>query len=95
MLGFNIARPWRKFFFTNFPLMIVIFLTLLYNHFLIFWDDASWSVFKLQHLVSMDIRWAIFGASIGFSLVIYLNLKLILEPFTAWLIRTNPDKKWL
>ena len=40
MITFNIAKPWRKYFFTNFPLMIAICITVFYNHVAFFWDDG-------------------------------------------------------
>lgn len=42
MIAFNVAKPWREYFFTNIPLMIVIIGALLYNQILLLWPEASW-----------------------------------------------------
>jgi hypothetical protein len=42
MLAFNIAKPWREYFFTNIPLMVVVIITTAYNQMLFLWPDAAW-----------------------------------------------------
>lgn len=96
MIAFNIAKPWREYFFTNLPLMIAIVLTLMYNQFLIFWSDASWVEFHASDYVpDYTMRWIVFGASWGFGLVIFVNKKLILDPLSDKLIKAYPHVHWL
>jgi len=78
MLAFNIARPWRAYFFTNIPLMVIVILTTTYNQMLFLWEAAAWDQFQLAYFPSMNIRWTIFGVSWAFSLVIFINQKIIL-----------------
>jgi hypothetical protein len=42
MLAFNIAKPWREYFFTNIPLMVAVILTICYNQMLLLWDSVAW-----------------------------------------------------
>ena len=42
MITFNIAKPWRQYFFTNIPLMFSIVLTLFYNHVVFFWYNGAY-----------------------------------------------------
>jgi hypothetical protein len=41
MLAFNIAKPWREYFFSNIPLMVVVILVTAYNQMLFLWPDAA------------------------------------------------------
>ena len=43
ILAFSIAAPWRKYFFTNIPFMIVTVLALVYNQIIILWGSGTWS----------------------------------------------------
>ena len=96
MIAFNIAKPWREYFLTNLPLMIMIILTLAYNQLLILLGDSAWAEFRANNFIpNMRMRWIIFGASLGFSVLIYCVQKLIMEPISSWLIRSYPHKKWL
>lgn len=96
MIAFNIAKPWREYFFTNLPLMIAIGLTLLYNHILLFWPDGSFNeLHASDYLPDYPIRWIIFGTSWGFCLVILFLQKVVFEPLSNKLVKENPDKKWL
>jgi hypothetical protein len=58
---------------------------------------VDWDAFKLVHIQNAvpELRWYIFYASAGFSILIYVNQKLIMEPFSSWLVKRYPKKKWL
>lgn len=95
MIAFNIARPWRDYFFTNIPLLIAIIISLTYNHIIIFWRDGTWVELFIDTetyalFPEFKTRWITFSVSWGFGLFIYLNQKFILEPVSAWLIRKYP-----
>lgn len=96
MITFNIARPWRDYFFTNIPLLIAITLSLTYNHIIIFWRGGTWVELFIDTGVyslfpEFNTRWITFGVSWGFGLFIFFNQKFILEPVSAWLIRKYPQ----
>lgn len=96
MIAFNIAKPWREYFLTNLPLMFTIVLTLAYNQLLILLGDSAWAEFHANDFVpDMKMRWIIFGASLGFSIIIYAVQKLIMEPISSKLIESYPHIKWL
>jgi len=78
MLAFNIAKPWRDYFFTNIPLMVTVILTIGYNQMLLLWDAAAWDQFRLGSIATMNLRWTVFGVSWAFSLFIFINQKMIL-----------------
>ena len=79
MIAFNIAKPWREYLITNLPLMVVIIITLVYNNTLILWGDSAWADFySNDYIPDGHMRWVIFIASLGFSVVIYIVQKLIL-----------------
>lgn len=95
MIAFNIAKPWREYFFTNIPLLIAIIISLTYNHIIIFWREGTWVELFIDTetyalFPDFKTRWITFGVSWGFGLFIYFNQKLILEPVSAWLIRKYP-----
>ena len=107
MISFNIAKPWREYFFTNLPLMIMIIFTLAYNQILIFWKAGSFIELHAYDYLpdtqadgstlpgDYSMRWIIFGASLGFGLVILILQKLIFEPLSIYLIKRYPEYKWL
>jgi len=78
VLAFNISDPWRKEFYTNLPLMIVAVLTLVYNTLLTFLPDLDWSQFELTHIITMNLRLALFLGGMAFSLFMYINQKCIM-----------------
>jgi len=51
MITFNIAKPWRDYFFKNIFLMIGIILTLAYNQIVFFWRDGT---FKKHYVSVLD-----------------------------------------
>ena len=76
--------------------MIVIILTLLYNHILIFWTDGSLAdLAAADYMPSYRMRWITFGVSWAYSIVILVNQKLIMEPLSNWLVKKYPQYKWL
>ena len=96
MLTFSIAKPWRAYFFTNIPLMVIIAFVVFWNIFIILYSTPNLNALLLEsNFPTMTIRWAIFAFSVGFSILIYVNQKLILEPLSAYLIKKYPHKKWL
>ena len=50
MITYNIAKPWRDYFFYNIPLMIGIFLSLLYNQIVFFWPNGTY----YEHYVNLS-----------------------------------------
>lgn len=95
MLAFNIAKPWREYFFTNLPLMAAVIISVAYNQMLILWEEATWSEFFVSSLPTMNLRWTIFGVSWAFGIVIYINQRAILVPLFDWLAKKYPNVKWL
>lgn len=107
MIAFNIAKPWREYFFTNLPLMIAIFFTIAYNQILIFWKDGSFIELHAYDYLpdtqpdgstipgDYSMRWVIFGASWGFGVLILVLQKLVFEPVSGYLIKKYPEHKWL
>jgi hypothetical protein len=96
MIGYNIAKPWREWFWTNPPLVFAIIFALFYNHVLLFWSEASWVLlFDPSWLPNYYTRWVIFGTSWGFGVVIIFLQKVVFEPLAIWLIMKYPQKKWL
>jgi len=96
MLAFSIAKPWRAYFFTNIPLMIIIIFVVFWNFFLLLYGTSGLDeLYVHANFPTMEIRWAIFGFSVGLSVLIYINQKLFLEPLCGYLIKTYPQKKWL
>jgi hypothetical protein len=76
--------------------MIAIFLTLIYNHILLFWPDGSWSeLHASDYMPDYTMRWVTFGVSWGFGLTILIIQKLILEPVSNRLVKAYPHIKWL
>ena len=95
MLAFNIAQPWRKPFYTNLPLMISVVVTLFYNQVLLLWEGGTWSEFEINYLPSFRIRVVLLLTSWAFSAVIFINQKIVMEPFSNYLVKKYPQKKWL
>lgn len=95
MAGYNISKPWREGFWTNIPLMIVIGLTLFYNHVILFWQQGTWVLlFDSVWLPDYNSRWLIFGVSWAFGLLMFFLQKAV-QPLTNYLVIKYPDKKWL
>jgi len=56
VLAFNISKPWRKDFWTNIPLLLVVLMALAYNILATLIKEADWEVFELVHLHSQQLR---------------------------------------
>lgn len=89
-LAFNISTPWRKPFYTNPLLMIVVCLTLIYSTLMILYSDATWNQFEIYYMPFMSFRGFVCGLSYAFGIFMYVNQKCILEPFSAYLIKKYP-----
>jgi len=50
MITYNIAKPWRDYFFYNVPLMIGIFISLAYNQIVFFWPNGTYH----EHYVNLS-----------------------------------------
>lgn len=94
-LAFIIAYPWRKPFYTNVLLMIVVVLTLGYSTIMVIFPEASWDQFLITYLPSRRFRGYIIGISYAFGLFLYFNQKLIMEPLSAYLVKKYPHLTWL
>jgi magnesium-transporting ATPase (P-type) len=95
VLAFSISHPWRKEFFTNVPFVVVTVLALVFNVLVCMVEQVDWSEFNLIHLVTTNVRLYLLIASIGFSVVIYVTQKCILEPLANRIIRKYPKIKWI
>lgn len=95
VIAFNISGPWRREFFTNPPLMVVILLTFAYNAVIALVPMLRVPDFELEYLPSFRLELWLYGSSLVVGLLLYLNQKFILEPICARLIRRYPHSKWL
>lgn len=75
--------------------MVVTLLALVYNILCCMVPALDWSLFKLGHLISNDVRLYLLIASLGFAVFIYITQKCIFEPLTYRIIRKYPKIKWI
>jgi hypothetical protein len=94
VLAFNISAPWRKEVYTNFPLVLVILLTLSYNTIIAVIPAARPSIFRLDNLPH-NMGAVIYLGSFFLCLFLYINQKYFLEPLSERLIKAYPKVKWL
>lgn len=94
-LAFSIATPWRKWFWTNIPFMIVLVIIFSYSFIIVVVPDARLSIFEVSWMTVDRLNWFVLGISLLFGFFIYSVQKFILEPVSVWLKEKYPDKKWL
>ena len=94
IMAFSISRPWKKYFFTNIPFMIVLVLVFTYDILICVVPQARLEVFFLQEF---DMRWQglMCGMGCAFGIFMYIVQKVFLESLFNWLREKYPDKQWL
>lgn len=94
VMAFSISRPWKKFFFTNWPFMIVLVLVFAYNFLICLYPPARLEIFFVQEF---DMRWQglMCGMGCAFGVFMYIVQKLCLENMFNWLREKYPEKQWL
>lgn len=94
VIAFSISKPWKKYFFTNWPFMIVLILVFTYDILICLVPEARLEVFYMQ---TFDMQWQglMCGMGCAYGIFMYIMQKGILENVFNWLREKYPDKNWL